>query len=246
MKKEKLTEDKAENNPSGGVLVGKREGQTMIHNKGSLSGYLVGRTHAKGGIDAVNTSTGQPLNMQGGEVVITAPAVSDTTKREFQGKMMTNREILSKINSDGGGVSFANGGEMPKSIKHTGASYKYGGKTMTDHEIMTSMNKGGTMLLAPNGKPSNLNAEQYKLVRTPAFKKWFGDWENDPANASKVVDGNGEPQVCYHGTNLGKINWETGKFDKFNIFRLEDKIGAWFTPNKQIAKNMFMENQKTI
>jgi hypothetical protein len=33
------------------------------------------------------------------------------------------------------------------------------------------------MNLAPNGKPSNLTPEQYRLVRTPAFKKWFGDWE---------------------------------------------------------------------
>lgn len=144
MRKENLTENKAESTPTGGVLVGKREGQTMIHNKGSLSGYLVGKTHAEGGIKAINKSTGQPLEMQGGEVVITAPAVSDNTKREFEGKMLTNREILSEINSRGGGVSFAESGmEVPKSIKHTGASYKYGGKTMTDHEIMTSMNGGG-------------------------------------------------------------------------------------------------------
>lgn len=32
-------------------------------------------------------------------------------------------------------------------------------------------------LLAPNGKPSNLTPEQYRQVRTPEFKKWFGDWE---------------------------------------------------------------------
>jgi hypothetical protein len=143
MSKEKLTENKAEATPTGGVLVGKREGQTMIHNKGSLSGYLVGRTHAEGGIKAVNKSTGQPLEMQGGEVVITAPAVSDNTKREFEGKMMTNREILSEINKRGGGVSFAEGGDVPTSMKHTGATYKYGGKTMTDHDIMTMMNGGG-------------------------------------------------------------------------------------------------------
>jgi hypothetical protein len=55
-------------------------------------------------------------------------------------------------------------------------------------------------LLAPNGKPSNLTPEQWKLVRTPQFKAWFGDWENDPENASKVVDENGEPLVVYHGT----------------------------------------------
>ena len=136
MKKSTLTEDKAEKTPTGGVLVGKRQGQTIIHNKGTLSGYLVGKTHAEGGIKAVNKSTGQPLEMQGGEVVITAPAVSDTTKRSFDGKMMTNREILSTINERGGGVAFAKDGmEIPKKIKRTGASYNYGGKTMTDHEI---------------------------------------------------------------------------------------------------------------
>jgi hypothetical protein len=71
-------------------------------------------------------------------------------------------------------------------------------------------------LLAPNGKPSNLNAEQYKLVRTPAFKNWFGDWEKDPANASKVVDDNGEPLVVYHSSN-----------NDFNTFK-KDTIGSNF------------------
>ena len=56
-------------------------------------------------------------------------------------------------------------------------------------------------LLAPNGKVSNLTEKQYVQVRTKAFKDWFGDWENDPENASKVVDENGEPLVVYHSTN---------------------------------------------
>lgn len=34
-------------------------------------------------------------------------------------------------------------------------------------------------LLAPNGKPSNLTEKQYVLVRTKAFKDWFGDWEKE-------------------------------------------------------------------
>lgn len=53
-------------------------------------------------------------------------------------------------------------------------------------------------LLAPNGKPSNLTERQYAQVRTKEFKEWFGDWENNPENASKVVDENGEPLVVYH------------------------------------------------
>lgn len=56
-------------------------------------------------------------------------------------------------------------------------------------------------LLAPNDKVSNLTEKQYAQVRTKAFKKWFGDWENNPSEASKVVDENGEPLVVYHSTN---------------------------------------------
>lgn len=54
--------------------------------------------------------------------------------------------------------------------------------------------------LTPNGRVSNLTEKQYAQVRTKAFKNWFGDWENDPKNASKVVDENGEPLVVYHNT----------------------------------------------
>ena len=66
------------------------------------------------------------------------------------------------------------------------------------------------MNLAPNGKPSNLTPEQYKLVRTKAFKNWFGDWENDPKNASKVVDENGEPLLLYRGNkgNVEELGYE--------------------------------------
>jgi hypothetical protein len=75
-------------------------------------------------------------------------------------------------------------------------------------------------LIAPNGKKSNLKPEQYKLVRTPEFKAWFGDWENDPENASKVVDENGEPKVMYHGSR-----------GEFNIFSNENPNKLTWTEN---------------
>lgn len=64
----------------------------------------------------------------------------------------------------------------------------------------------GTFMLAPNGKPTNLTEDQWITVRTKNFKDWFGDWENDLANASKVIDENGEPLVVYHYTNNPKFN----------------------------------------
>ncbi len=68
---------------------------------------------------------------------------------------------------------------------------------------------------APNGEPTNLTEEQWLLVRTPSFKAWFGDWENDPANASKVVDENGEPLVVYHGSeNAGFTTFDSDYWDE--------------------------------
>ena len=100
----------------------------------------------------------------------------------------------------------------------------YGIAKLLEEDKAPKYTDGGSVLLAPNGKPSNLTPEQYKLVRTPAFKKWFGDWENDPANASKVVDDNGEPLVVYHGTNA-----------EFNTFKLGYGSYSSFTENKTLA-----------
>ena len=48
---------------------------------------------------------------------------------------------------------------------------------------------------------TELTFKQWQQVRSPEFKAWFGDWENDPENASKVVNPKtGEPLVVYHGT----------------------------------------------
>lgn len=76
-------------------------------------------------------------------------------------------------------------------------------------------------LLAPNGKPSNLTEKQYTQVRTKSFKEWFGDWENDPKNASKVVDENGEPLVVYHGTQ--------SEFSAVDFSKSDDKISFFAT-----------------
>ena len=78
-------------------------------------------------------------------------------------------------------------------------------------------------LLAPNGKVSNLTEKQYAQVRTKAFKEWFGDWENDPDNASKVVDENGEPLVVYHGTSRRLNN---NSFNSEFIFASDNGIIA--------------------
>lgn len=46
----------------------------------------------------------------------------------------------------------------------------------------------------------NVNSVSVNQTETENFKKWFGDWQNDPANASKVVNADGTPKVVYHQT----------------------------------------------
>lgn len=67
----------------------------------------------------------------------------------------------------------------------------------------------GSFMKAPNGADSNLTEDQWLTVRTEAFKRWFGDWENTPQNASKVVDENGEPRVVFHGTDERRRVFDT-------------------------------------
>lgn len=45
-------------------------------------------------------------------------------------------------------------------------------------EVVAQYKNTDQWLKAPNGKATNLTERQWVQVRTPSFKKWFGDWEN--------------------------------------------------------------------
>jgi ribosomal protein S18 acetylase RimI-like enzyme len=111
---------------------------------------------------------------------------------------------------------------------------------------------GRTPLLAPNGKPSKLSPELHAVVRTPEFKKWFGDWEKHAAaenpvgslwsddTVSKVVDENGEPLVVYHGTDKGG----------FQAFKQpggqsRSDLGIFTSSNKELAGSYVKRASRT-
>lgn len=123
------------------------------------------------------------------------------------------------------------------------------GLSETD-QIKAEAEKNGTFLKAPNGKDSNLNEKQWLQVRTKAFKEWFGDWENDPENASKVVDENGEPRVVYHsgaqnvnefsldykGEGIGRQFWGTGFYFSTSRKKAKDYAERYEKRNKKSAQ----------
>jgi hypothetical protein len=119
-----------------------------------------------------------------------------------------------------------------KSLKKAGGA-KVKAAYVQDDDLMA---EGG--LIASNAKKSNLTPEQYKLVRTPEFKAWFGDWENDPQNASKVVDENGEPLVVYHGSRKKLFTQFKNYFERKNKPIPNDRIKLhFFTNDRNAAKD---------
>lgn len=108
-----------------------------------------------------------------------------------------------------------------------------------EENIIKKAKSDGSYMKAPNGNPTNLNEKQWVQVRTKAFNEWFGDWENNPEDASKVIDENGEPRVVYHGTYA-----DFNAFDESHLGDVTDlnatnedwaktsHIGFWFNDNK--------------
>ena len=135
------------------------------------------------------------------------------------GQISTAKEATKMAKDAGGSVKFQDA-DMVKASKESDS-------------ITLEYDKDGKHL-APNGKPSNLTEQQAKIVRTPSFKKWFGEWETDPKNASKVVDENGEPLVVYHGTNTSFTEFDNKK--KGSSTKAPDtNLGFFFAESREQA-----------
>lgn len=74
-------------------------------------------------------------------------------------------------------------------------------------------------------------------VKGMSFKAWFGDWQSDPQNASKVVDEAGSPKdtdhlkIVYHGTRTSFTHFEKETNDMTELGN-----GFYFAEDKAMAK----------
>lgn len=89
---------------------------------------------------------------------------------------------------------------------------------------------------------SNLSPELQGFVRTPEFKEWFGDWENDPDNASKVVDENGEPLLVYAGLPAGIEELNNNN----RLHTGSDETGYYFTARRTNARAMAQQRRDPV
>lgn len=73
-------------------------------------------------------------------------------------------------------------------------------------------------------------------TETLQFKKYFGDWQNNPEDASKVVDEDGKPLEVYHGTTSSEPFFIFEKGDVGFHFWTEEQAKERATDEKSIIK----------
>lgn len=89
--------------------------------------------------------------------------------------------------------------QIDDSVRRSAADYGVRFRTTIAPEVREEMESikadaiaNGTFLKAPNNKDTNLNEEQWLMVRTSNFKKWFGDWMKaariEKLRKSKAID----------------------------------------------------------
>ena len=73
----------------------------------AVGGLTKGKSHKEGGIPMVVKSTGQKIEVEGGEGILNKYSMSNPKKFEFEGEMLTTCQIASRLNQKkGNGVRF--------------------------------------------------------------------------------------------------------------------------------------------
>ncbi len=146
------------------------------------------------------------------------------------------------------------GGVTVQGTKYTGGEFIPGdvmarATTEEKQAVHGTANTGKSP--APAQAEPHDHAADYKAngTRAKAFKAWFGDWEADPANASKVVNAKGEPQETwetkkvYHGTSAGG-------FQEFNKQHTDENAlfgpGFYFTEDRDVAESYTKVKQEGL
>jgi len=126
-------------------------------------GITKGKSHKEGGIPMQVKSTGQQVELEGGEGVINKSAMADTEKFDFEGEKLTKCEIASRINKD------KNYGVSINCEDIIGKVYKYadGGKVDTatiEEAIRNALQKN-------DAKGGNVKEEFKERLRKQADKQ---------------------------------------------------------------------------
>ena len=210
-------------------------------------GITKGKSHKEGGIPMVVKSTGQKVELEGGEGVINKKNMADTKLHTFDGKEMTKCEIASEINSDN------NNGVTIDCDDIVGKKYKYdeGGNIVESKKEIVSFdatNKEDELSdLDDLLGETILDYELQKVkVKANKFKKGGNVLFNDKTEVVYVVLNN--DCTCYvydrDGKNVNEINLDKEKLYRLVYFGVDNGEVIFALDELQKEKFIYIEKEQ--
>lgn len=186
------------------------------------NGITEGKSHAEGGIPMVVKSTGQSIEMEGGEGVINKKNMASTKKYNFQGKDMTICEVASMINSENGnGVKIDCDGIVGKKYK-----FNLGGG-VDDNELHFYDYKNEQIMYEPHYDKYYTNDEEFDTLE----------------EAKNYIDG-GSPmdEKTIDAYRKGAFK-KGGKVEKLNKVNKSEKVNVDPIPSLKELGGIMMEHE---
>lgn len=186
-------------------------------------GLTKGKSHAEGGIKMKVESTGQNIEVEGGEVIVNKKNVADKTKLEFEGEQKTTCEILSDLNSrndngvtlecdsvEGKKYKHEKGGKLPKDNMENNSDYD----TYLDNKRIDLFAEYGMKIANIKNLENSLdiNRENMPQIRTFAFNDFLEQLDEDNIEHSYELIESKKLKPTQSQINVDKANQLTKEF----------------------------------
>ena len=205
-------------------------------------GLTKGKSHAKGGIKMKVKSTGQNIEVEGGEGIINKHTMSSKDKHTYEGKEMTACEIASDLNQKtGNGVSFdcdeTDNTDMTPTDQSTG--FAKGGKTKAPFPnafYIIVKKDGKRRYVGGDSASSFIYLEDARAKAKKGDKIIISDGENEIMEA---FDKGGKPKRKYKKKKMAKSKKKTGAYAKL-VSKIMKRDGVTYREAQKKAKDEYV------
>ena len=159
------------------VMGGKASKVDAKELKMEKGGLTKGKSHDEGGMKMVVKSTGQRVELEGGEGVLNKKVMSDDSKYEFEGKDMTACDIASELNQQkGDGVAFECD-DVEGKFEEGGSvkDFEFGGFVKGKSEVATNTDKDKFVYNKILNSIFDPNFDDYDYLAKQFYNYWFVD-----------------------------------------------------------------------
>lgn len=131
------------------------------------------------------------------------------------------RESIAKENIGEVGIYYADTKKATALLQNSGEQFP--------QHLASSADASGIII---RHVEANVNRRIDHFTKSQQFTRWFGDWQNDPEKASKIVNKDGTPKIMYHGSPAQFSAFDKKKAKSSGLYGR----GFYFTDSDSHAK----------